>query len=78
MQYPPSYLTDILYGVEPMTREIALHARNLRVEQSLSYEEVGVRLVDHPCNVAVHYQIGRGICDLAAQFLNESQTRKWH
>src|SRR4051812_35108074 len=45
-RYPASYLCDIMYGVEPMTREIATVVRYLRVERKLSYSEVGYALCE--------------------------------
>lgn len=76
-QYPASYLCDIMYGVEPMTREIAAVVRQLRVERGLSYSEVGRLLSEAGNDPAICFQIGRSFSSLAAAFLHEKPEAGW-
>ena len=76
-RYPASYLCDIMYGVEPMTREIATVVRYLRVERKLSYREVGWILCEAGADPAVCFQIGQSFSSLAATFLQERPDAGW-
>lgn len=76
-RYPASYLCDIMYGVEPMTREIAIVVRYLRFERKLSYSEVGWVLCEQGAGSAVCFQIGHSFSTLAATFLQEPIQDGW-
>lgn len=76
-RYPASYLCDIMYGVEPMTREIALVVRYLRVERKLAYSEIGYVLCEQGANEAVCMQIGKEFSTLAALFLKQGPQDGW-
>jgi len=49
-RYPQSYLCDIIYGVEPMTRDIATMVRFLRVEHKTGCEAVAYYLSERKPN----------------------------
>ena len=76
-RYPASYLCDIMYGVEPMTREIATVVRYLRIERKLSYSDVGWVLCERGADPAVCFQIGQSFSTLAAAFLGERPLDGW-
>ena len=76
-RYPASYLCDIMYGVEPMTRELATVIRYLRVERKLSYGDVGWAICEAGADPAVCFQIGQSLSTLAAGFLQEKPEAGW-
>jgi hypothetical protein len=76
-RYSASYLCDIMYGVEPMTREIATVVRYLRVERKLSYSEVGWILCENGADPAVCFQVGQSFSSLSAAFLHEKPDAGW-
>jgi len=76
-RYPASYLCDIMYGVEPMTREIATVVRYLRIERKLSYSDVGWVLCEGGADPAVCFQIGQSFSTLAPIFLRERPQDGW-
>jgi len=70
-------LPDVMYGVEPMTREIAMVVRYLRIERKLSYSDVGWVLCERGADPAVCFQIGQSFSTLAATFLKERPQDGW-
>ena len=76
-QYEASYLTDVVYGIEPMRRELALALRFLRVERKLGKEEIGDILCEKAVNCGLRFQIGHYLLPMAAKFLGEEFDEKW-
>ena len=75
--HPQSYLCDIIYGVEPMTRDVATMVRFLRVEHKVGCEAVAYYLSEKKSHTGfLNYQLGKALSEMAAQFLNE-RIEEW-
>ncbi|MCF7669681.1 MAG: hypothetical protein K9N48_07890 [Verrucomicrobia bacterium] len=76
-KYSPSYLCDIVYGNEPMTRELAETLHQLRVEERMSHREIGSAICDHPVNPDLQFEISYYLSPIAASYLHEEFNSGW-
>ena len=76
-KFSASYLCDVVYGIEPMTRELALAVRALRVTQRLSYAAVGDALCKQGADGSAGFQLGQSLSQMAAAFLHEINQDGW-
>ena len=65
-RYAASYLSDIVYGNQPMTRELARVIRALRRDHGLSYPRLGFCLCESDPDWGGSLGLGKALTELAA------------
>ena len=70
-RYPASHLTDIIYGVQPMTTELAETIRILRRDHGVDYIRLGFYLCETDPDTGASFGLGRALSELAALHLSD-------
>ena len=70
-RFPVSFLSDIVYGSEPMPTELAETIRTLRRDHRVSYENVMWSLCEADPDVSQCYGYGKAFTELACLRLND-------
>jgi hypothetical protein len=70
-RYPVSFLSDVIYGVQPMTTELAESIRTLRRDHHFTYQHVGYYLAETDPDSGAPYGIGQALTKLAARHLKD-------
>ncbi len=70
-RYSVSHLTDVVNGIEPMTREMAEVIRTLRRDHSVDYLRLGFYLCESDPDSGGSFGLGKALTDLAATRLND-------
>ena len=75
-RYPSSYLCDVVYGLQPMTTEMAEVIRKLRRDHSVDYTRLGFYLCESDPDAGGSFGLGKALTELAAIHLHD-QDRDW-
>ena len=75
-RYPASYLSDVVYGIQPMTTEMAEVIRTLRREHSVDYVRLGFYLCESDPDTGGSFGLGKALTELAAIHLHD-HDRAW-
>ena len=70
-RYPASYLSDVIYGVQPMTMELAEIIRALRRDHGVDYVRLGFYLCETDPDTGASFGLGRALSELAALHLRD-------
>jgi hypothetical protein len=70
-RYPASYLGDVVYGVQPMTTEMAEIIRMLRRDHGLDYARLGYYLCESDPDRGSSFGLGKALTGLAAAHLQD-------
>lgn len=70
-RYPVSYLTDVVYGNQPMTLEMAEVIRTLRRDHRVDYVRLGFYLCESNPDSGGSLGLGKALTDLAATRLKD-------
>ncbi len=70
-RYRVSYLCDVVYGIQPMTSEMAELIRILRRDHKVSYDQLGFYLCESDPDNGVSFGLGSALTQLAAEQLND-------
>jgi hypothetical protein len=75
-RYPASYLSDVVYGLQPMTSEIAEVIRTLRRDHGVDYARLGFYLCESDPDRGGSFGLGKALTELAAIHLKD-HDRAW-
>ena len=75
-RYPASLLCDIVYGIAPMTTELAETIRTLRRDYAVDYAALGFYLCETNPDGGASFGIGKALTELAAMHL-EDRSCPW-
>ncbi len=75
-RYPASYLSDIVYGIQLMTTELAEVIRTLRRDHGVDYVRLGFFLCESDPDSGGSFGLGKALTELAAIHLRD-QDRVW-
>jgi hypothetical protein len=70
-RFAVSHLTDVVYGIEPMTTELAEVIRILRRDHGVDYARLGFYLCESNPDSGGSLGLGKALTDLAAMRLND-------
>jgi hypothetical protein len=70
-RYPGSYLGDVVYGVQPMTTEMAEIIRTLRRDHGVDYSRLGYYLCESDPDRGSSFGLGKALTELAAVHLKD-------
>ena len=73
-RYSASQLCDIIYGIQPMTTELAETVRTLRRDYALEYVRLGFYLCESDPDSGASFGLGRSLVELAARQLGDHDT----
>lgn len=75
-RYPASYLSDVVYGIQPMTTEMAEIVRTLRRDHGVDYVRVGFYLCESDPDAGGSFGLGKALAEVAALHLHD-QDQAW-
>ena len=75
-RYSVSYLSDVAYGIQPMTTEMAEVIRILRRNRSVDYMRLGFYLCESDPDTGSSFGLGKALTELAAIHLHDDD-RAW-
>ncbi len=75
-RYPASYLSEVVYGIQPMTTELAEVIRTLRRDHGIDYAALGFYLCESDPDAGESFGLGKALTELAARCLND-HDRGW-
>ena len=75
-RYPASYLSDLVYGVQRMTTELAEVIRTLRRDHGVDYVRLGFYLCETDPDTGGSFGLGKALTERAALHLTD-QDRTW-
>jgi hypothetical protein len=75
-RYPASHLSDLVYGVQPMTTELAEVIRTLRLDHRIDYVRLGFYLCETDPGTGGSFGLGKALTELAALHLHD-RDRAW-
>lgn len=75
-RYPTAYLSDVVYGIQPMTTELAQVIRALRRDHNVDYASLGFYLCESDPDSGASFGLGKALTELAAMHLND-RDRVW-
>ena len=70
-RYPASYLSDLVYGIQPMTTELAEVIRTLRRDHGIGYTRLGFFLCESDPDNGSSFGLGKVLTELAAIHLRD-------
>lgn len=73
MKVEKQHLLNIVYGYEPMTRQLAEQIQDLRCERKASYEHIAFYLNE---GFGSDFSLGKELCQKARQFLKD-ENKSW-
>jgi hypothetical protein len=73
-RYSASHLCDVVYGITPMTTELAETIRNLRRDYGIGYIKLGYCLCESNPDHGASFGVGKALTDLAVLKLNDQDT----
>jgi hypothetical protein len=71
-RYPASHLCDVVYGLQPMTVELAEIIRLLRRDYGVDYVDLGFYLCESSPDPGASFGLGRSLTELAAYHLQDN------
>jgi hypothetical protein len=75
-RYPAAFLCDVVYGIAPMSTELAEAIRTLRKDYGVNYIELGFYLCETNPDGGASFGLGKALTELAATHL-EDKSRAW-
>ncbi len=75
-RYPASHLSDLVYGIQPMTTELAEIIRTLRRDHGVDYVRLGFYLCETDPDSGGSFGLGKSLTELAAVHLRDND-RAW-
>jgi len=75
-RYAASHLCDVVYGIQPMTTEMAEVIRTLRRDHRVDYARLGFYLCESDPDRGSSFGLGKALTELAADHLND-HDRAW-
>lgn len=75
-RYPASYLSDVVYSIQPMTTELAEAIRTLRRHHGVDYVRLGFYLCETDPDTGGSFGLGKALTELAAIHLQD-HDRAW-
>lgn len=75
-RYPASYLSEVVYGIQPMTTEMAEVIRALRRDHKVDYVRLGFYLCESDPDTGGSFGLGKALTELAAMHLRDPD-RAW-
>ena len=75
-RYAASYLSDVVYGIQPMTTEMAEVIRTLRRDHGVDYARLGFYLCESDPDAGGSFGLGKALTELAAIHLRD-HDRAW-
>ena len=75
-RYPASYLSEVVYGLQPMITEMAEVVRTLRRNHSVDYVRLGFYLCESDPDTGGSFGLGKALTELAANHLHD-HDRAW-
>jgi len=75
-RYPTSYLSDVVYGIQPMSSELAEAIRKLRRDHAVDYASLGYYLCESSPDRGGSFGLGKALTELAAIHLDD-HDRAW-
>ena len=73
-RYSASQLCDVIYGIQPISTELAEAVRTLRRDYAVDYIRLGFFLCESDPECAASFGLGRSLVELAAQHLRDDDT----
>jgi len=70
-RYSASHLCDIVYGIQPMTIDLAETIRMLRRDHSVDYTDLGFHLCESTPDQGALFGLGRSLTELASNELQD-------
>lgn len=70
-RYSATQLCDVIYGLQPMSAELAVTVRTLRRDYAVDYVRLGFFLCESDPDFGASFGLGRSLVELAAQQLND-------
>jgi hypothetical protein len=70
-RYPASYLSEVVYGLQPMTTEMAEVIRTLRRDHGVDYVRLGYYLCESDPDAGGAFGLGKVLTELAANHLHD-------
>ena len=65
-RYSVSHLSDVVYGIQPMTSEMAEVIRTLRRDHNVDYGRLGFYLCESDPDQGASFGLGKALTELAA------------
>jgi hypothetical protein len=75
-RYAASQLCDVVYGIQPMTSEMAEIIRTWRRDYGVDYGRLGLYLCDSALDTGASFGLGKALTELAAIHLRD-YDRTW-
>ena len=75
-RYAASFLSDVVYGIKPMTTEMAEVIRTLRRDHGVDYARLGYYLCESDPHRGSSFGLGKALTELAAIYLHD-HDRAW-
>lgn len=75
-RYAASYLSDVVYGIQPMTTEMAEIIRTLRRDHGVDFVRLGFYLCESDPDAGGSFGLGKAATELAALHLHD-RDRAW-
>lgn len=75
-RYPASYLSEVVYGTQPMSSDLAEVIRSLRRDHRVDYVRLGFYLCESDPDAGGAFGLGKALTELAALRLND-HDRSW-
>ena len=73
-RFPVSFLSEVVYFTEPMSRELAETIRALRHDHGLSYDEVMRALSESDPDMGQRFTFGKALTERAVLELKDNDT----
>jgi len=73
-RYPASFLSEVVYFTQPMSRELAETVRSLRRDHSLSYDAVMWALSESDPDMGQCFTFGKALTERAVIELKDEDT----
>ncbi len=74
--YPAAYLSELVYGAQPMPIELAEVIRSLRRDHGVDYASLGFYLCESDPDTGGAFGLGKALTELAAMRLGD-HDRAW-
>jgi hypothetical protein len=71
-RYPTAFLCDVVYGVTPMTTELAETVRTLRKDYGVGYVSLGFYLCESDPDGGASFGLGKALTELAVIHLKDN------
>lgn len=73
-RYPASHLSNVVYGIQPMTTDLAQTIRTLRRDHHVDYTQLGFYLCQTNPDSGTAFGLGRALTGLASLHLHDDDT----